>query len=88
MCHHFRETEKRELCAAFRYLMLNEIGSLSYLLGLGFVYLLTGHLNIDAAASGMQVALSSHSIAAVVGLSLMVLGLMIKAAISLCMCGF
>ena len=73
--------KKENYAAAFRYLMLNEIGSLSYLLGLGFVYVLTGHLNIDAAASGMRVAFATHSTAAVMGLSLMVLGLMIKAAI-------
>ena len=73
--------KKENYAAAFRYLMLNEVGSLSYLLGLGFVYILTGHLNMAAAAEGLSVSWSLHPTAVFVALALMVLGLMIKAAI-------
>jgi len=39
--------KKEAYAAAFRYVMLNEIGSLSFLLGIAFLYMSTGRLNID-----------------------------------------
>lgn len=46
--------KKEPYPAAFRYVMLNEIGSLSFLLGIALLYMSTGRLNIDLLAQAIQ----------------------------------
>ncbi len=64
---------------AFRYLIIGTIGSTLFLLGIGFLYFLTGTLNL----SEMQGLLAdAHQLQPVhVGMSLITVGLLLKAAV-------
>jgi len=64
------------LTAAMRYLMVNLLGSLSYLLGVGIVYLHSGTLDLPNLAS-----LAGGSMAVGTALALMSAGLLLKMAI-------
>jgi multicomponent Na+:H+ antiporter subunit D len=69
----------RAVFAALRYLILGTLGSMLYLLGVGFLYFLTGTLNMaDVAERLAPVAGSPSTTAAVI---LIVVGLGLKAAL-------
>lgn len=71
--------EKRAPYSAFRYLIIGTVGGSLYLLGVGFLYTITGTLNIiDMSAMLPQVINNS---AVVTALILMVVGIGIKAAL-------
>lgn len=71
--------EKRAPYAAFRYLIIGTVGGSLYLLGVGFLYTVTGTLNIiDMSAMLPQVIGHSSVIAAII---LMVIGIGVKAAL-------
>ena len=71
--------EKRAPYSAFRYLIIGTVGGSLYLLGVGFLYTVTGTLNIiDMHAMLPQVIEHSSVIAALV---LMVVGVGVKAAL-------
>ncbi|MDZ7806471.1 MAG: proton-conducting transporter membrane subunit [Gracilimonas sp.] len=71
--------EKRAPYASFRYLIIGTVGGSLYLLGVGFLYTVTGTLNIiDMHAMLPQVIGHSSVIAALV---LMVVGVGVKAAL-------
>ncbi|MAL18871.1 MAG: NADH/ubiquinone/plastoquinone (complex I) [Balneola sp.] len=71
--------EKRAPYSAFRYLIIGTVGGSLYLLGVGFLYTVTGTLNIiDMHAMLPQVIGHSSVIAALV---LMVVGVGVKAAL-------
>jgi multicomponent Na+:H+ antiporter subunit D len=71
--------EKRAPYASFRYLIIGTVGGSLYLLGVGFLYTVTGTLNIiDMHAMLPQVIGHSSVIAALV---LMVIGIGVKAAL-------
>jgi multicomponent Na+:H+ antiporter subunit D len=71
--------EKRAPYAAFRYLIIGTVGGSLYLLGVGFLYTVTGTLNIiDMHEMLPQVIQHSSVIAALI---LMVVGIGIKAAL-------
>ncbi len=71
--------DKKAPFAAFRYLLIGTVGGSLYLLGIGFLYVVTGTLNIiDMSAMLPQVIDNS---AVIGGLILMVLGIGIKAAL-------
>ena len=72
---------KKNYTAAFRYLMLNEVGSLSYLFGVALLYMVTGHLNIGLAAESIQQVWHLYPSNIVIALGFMVIGVSIKAAI-------
>ncbi len=71
--------ERASPFAAFRYLILGTLGALLFLLGLGYLYAITGTLNfIDVAE---RLAPLGDSRAALVALALMLTGFGIKAAL-------
>lgn len=64
------------LAAAFRYLVLGTVGASFYLLGVGFLYALTGTLNMaDLAAQGPAVAASPLFVG---GMAFLAVGLALK----------
>lgn len=71
--------EKRAPYSAFRYLIIGTVGGSLYLLGIGFLYTVTGTLNIiDMSAMLPQVIGHSSVIAALI---LMLIGIGVKAAL-------
>ncbi len=72
--------KKEPYPAAFRYVMLNEIGSLSFLFGIAMIYMVSGRLNIDLIASAIQSG-GNLPINVVFAIVFMVVGLGLKAAI-------
>ncbi|QWB99731.1 hypothetical protein KHQ88_06120 [Mycoplasmatota bacterium] len=73
--------KKDTYTSAFRYVMMNEIGSLSYLFGVALIYMATGYTNISMVSESIQVAFASYPFNIVIALAFMVIGLGIKAAI-------
>lgn len=71
--------EKPSPVAAFRYLLVGTVGASLYLLGLGFLYISTGSLNIADLAMLLPDVAANPPV--VVGLVLMVIGLAIKMAL-------
>lgn len=64
--------------ASFRYLLLATIGSSFYLLGVGFLYFLTGNLGMAVTADALPALVDSNTLAA--GAVLITVGLAIKMA--------
>jgi multicomponent Na+:H+ antiporter subunit D len=73
--------KKEPYPAAFRYVMLNEIGSLSYLLGVAMLYMISGQLNIDLLAQTIQSGWTSLPVNIIFAIVFMTVGLGLKAAI-------
>jgi multicomponent Na+:H+ antiporter subunit D len=73
--------KKETYAASFRYVMLNEIGSLSYLFGVALIYMVTGYTNMDYVAQSIQSIWQLYSINIILALALMIIGIGIKAAI-------
>jgi multicomponent Na+:H+ antiporter subunit D len=73
--------KKRNYMAAFRYLMLNAVGSISFLMGVALLYMVTGALNIDLVGMRLESSLAMYPMNAYLGLAFMGIGLAIKAAI-------
>ncbi|CAI2717551.1 complex I subunit 5 family protein [Nitrospina watsonii] len=69
----------RALFAAFRYLILGTLGGSLFLLGVGYLYALTGTLNMTDMAARLPLLLSSKAL--VGGLLFMFIGLGIKMAL-------
>ena len=69
----------RAVLATFRYVLIGTVASSLYLLGLGYLYALTGTLNMADLASRMTDVVDSPATA--VGVALIVVGLSIKAAV-------
>lgn len=65
--------------AAFRYLVVGTMGASFYLLGIGFLYIMTGSLNIGDLASILPTIGSHPTI--IIALALVVVGLAIKMAL-------
>ncbi len=73
---------KREAySSAFRYVMMNELGSLSYLFGVALLYMATGITNISLIGQALQTAYETYPFNVVIALTFMMIGLGIKAAI-------
>ena len=70
---------KRATIAAFRYLIVGTLGGTFYLLGLGYLYAVTGTLNMADLAQRLSGVESSPTV--VVALALMAAGLSIKMAL-------
>ncbi len=70
--------EKGSPVAAFRYLLIGTVGASFFLLGLGFIYIMTGSLNINDLAGILPVIDANPAI--IVGLALMTVGMLIKMA--------
>ncbi len=73
--------KKRNYMAAFRYLMLNELGSLSFLLGVALIYMVTGTLNMSLIAAKMAEAYALFPVNVTLAFGFMGVGLAMKAAI-------
>ena len=73
--------KKDTYTSAFRYLMMNELGSLSYLLGVALIYMATGFTNITLINESMAQAMVNYPINIVLAIGFMVVGIGIKAAI-------
>ncbi|MDY0317582.1 MAG: proton-conducting transporter membrane subunit [Candidatus Izemoplasmatales bacterium] len=73
--------KKDTYTSAFRYVMMNELGSLSYLFGVALIYMATGFTNITLISESIQNAFVSYPVNIVVALGFMIIGLGIKAAI-------
>jgi multicomponent Na+:H+ antiporter subunit D len=73
--------KKENYTASFRYVMLNEIGSLSYLFGVALLYMITGYTNVDLVANEIQNTWTIYPSNIMIAISFMVVGIGIKAAI-------
>lgn len=71
--------DKRSPYAAFKYLIIGTVGASFFLLGVGFVYFVSGTLNMKDLAGMMGVLSQNHTI--LVAMILMVVGIGIKMAI-------
>lgn len=71
--------EKQAPVASFRYLIMGTVGASFYLLGLGFVYIVTGSLNMADMKSILPLVYGNPAVTA--GLTLMVIGMGIKMAL-------
>lgn len=71
--------EKRAPYAAFRYLIIGTVGGSLYLLGVGFLYTVTGTLNIIDMSSMLPQVIGNSAV--ITALILMVVGIGIKAAL-------
>ncbi len=67
--------------SAFRYVMMNEIGSLSYLLGVALIYMATGYTNMTILSANMETVFATNPINIGFALGFMIIGISIKAAI-------
>ena len=65
--------------AAFEYLIFGTIGSTLILFGIGFIYALTGSLNLTIISESMPALLSNN--AAMAGATLIIFGILMKAAL-------
>jgi len=73
--------KKDTYTSAFRYLMMNELGSLSYLFGVALIYMATGYTNITLIGESMSNAFQAYQLNIVIALGFMIIGLGIKAAV-------
>ena len=72
-------TDRRALVAAYHYLVIGAVGATFYVIGVGFIYAMTGSLNMVDIANRIPDA--SGSAAIYVGFGFMVAGILVKAAI-------
>jgi multicomponent Na+:H+ antiporter subunit D len=73
--------KKENYTAAFRYVMLNEVGSLSYLFGVALLYMITGYTNTELVATGVRENFHLYPANLMMAIGFMVTGIGIKAAI-------
>ena len=73
--------DRRALLAAFQYLIVGTIGATFYVIGIGFLYLLTGSLNIVDIAERLGPAAAENSRAAYAALAFITVGVSLKLAL-------
>ena len=73
------KNDKRALTAAFNYLLIGAVGATFYVIGVGLLYSVTGTLNIADLTIKLSELTDNNSVKA--GISFIVIGLMVKAAI-------
>lgn len=73
------EKDRRALTAAFNYLVIGAIGATFYVIGVGFVYAITGTLNMADLAARLPGLAGNTALLA--GFGFMVIGMMVKAAV-------
>ncbi len=71
----------RNLLASLKYLMQGTIGSVSILMGIAFLYMVSGNLNMSALAELMPDIWQSHSINVLISIGFILTGFGIKAAV-------
>ena len=72
-------TDRRSLIAAFNYLIIGAVGATFYVIGTGFVYAVTGTLNMADLATRLPEI--DQSIIIFVGFGFMIAGILVKAAV-------
>ena len=73
--------KKENYTASFRYVMLNEIGSLSYLFGVALLYMVTGYTNVELVFQSVKDVYQIYPANIITAISFMVVGIGIKAAV-------
>ncbi|MDI6453277.1 proton-conducting transporter membrane subunit [Peloplasma aerotolerans] len=73
--------KKENYTASFRYVMLNEIGSLSYLFGVALLYMITGYTNVELVSTTLKDIWHIYPSNIIIAIGFMVVGIGIKAAI-------
>lgn len=73
--------DRRALLAAFQYLIMGTIGATFYVIGVAFLYLLTGSLNIADIAARLGPAAADQSRAVFAGLAFITVGISLKLAL-------
>jgi multicomponent Na+:H+ antiporter subunit D len=73
--------DRRALLAAFQYLILGTIGATFYVIGVGFIYLVTGSLNMVDIADRLVPAAGDQSRAIIAGLAFVTVGVSLKLAL-------
>jgi multicomponent Na+:H+ antiporter subunit D len=73
--------KKENYTASFRYVMLNEVGSLSYLFGVALIYMITGYTNIELVHDAIKDVWQLYPANIMTAVGFMVVGIGIKAAI-------
>ncbi|MCH8858464.1 MAG: monovalent cation/H+ antiporter subunit D family protein [Proteobacteria bacterium] len=73
--------DRRAPLAAFRYLVMGTIGATFYVIGIGFLYLLTGSLNMVDIASRLGAVEMEQSRAIVAALAFITVGISLKLAL-------
>lgn len=73
------QRDRRALPAAFRYLVMGTIGATFYLIGVGFLYIVTGTLNMADLAERLQG--QRHTTAVPVAFAFILIGLGLKSAV-------
>jgi len=71
--------DKRALTAAFNYLLIGAVGATFYVIGVGLLYSVTGTLNIADLTIKLSELSDNNAVKA--GVSFIIIGLMVKAAI-------
>ena len=72
-------TDRRALVAGYHYLVIGAVGATFYVIGVGFIYAMTGSLNMVDIAS--RIPESSGGAVLYVGFGFMLAGILVKAAI-------
>ncbi|MBZ4686680.1 MAG: dehydrogenase (quinone) [Clostridiales bacterium] len=70
---------RKATVAAFRYLLIGTIAASFYLLGIGYLYAVTGTLNMADMAGRIQELMSSPAV--LIGIAMIVVGMGLKAAV-------
>ncbi len=73
--------DRRALLAAFQYLIMGTIGATFYVIGVGFIYLVTGSLNMVDIAARLGPAAADQSRAIFAGLAFLTVGISLKLAL-------
>jgi multicomponent Na+:H+ antiporter subunit D len=73
--------DRRALLAAFQYLVMGTIGATFYLIGVGFLYLLTGSLNMADIAAQLRTIPDDQSRVVLLSLAFLTVGLSLKLAL-------
>jgi multicomponent Na+:H+ antiporter subunit D len=73
--------DRRALLAAFQYLIMGTIGATFYVIGVGFLYVLTGSLNMVDIAARLGTAAPDQMRAIVAGLAFVTVGVSLKLAL-------
>lgn len=73
--------KKDTYTSAFRYVMLNEIGSLSYLFGVALLYMITGYTNMTLISEAISGTWELYTFNIIIAIAFMIIGIGIKSAI-------
>jgi multicomponent Na+:H+ antiporter subunit D len=73
--------DRRALLSSYQYLIMGTIGATFYIIGVGFIYLLTGSLNMVDISARLGAAWVNQPSAVIAGLAFVTVGLSLKLAL-------